>query len=266
MKAHTLALFSKNLLTPADKAAQREVAQQEGFVREVDEALREDQLIGAIKSYAKIGGAAIAAALLALAGWLWWGNHSASVAGEHGEQMTEALDQLDAGKVDAAQTDLTVLADKGGDGSRAAAQMLQAGIALSQNKADQAKQIYARVASDSSAPQPYRDLATIRQTALQFDSMKPEEVIAKLKPMAAPGNPWFPSAGELVGIAYLKQGHKDLAGPLFAAIAKDKDAPESLRSRGRQMAGLLGVDAIDDEVKAGGNEAAAGGNEAPTAH
>ena len=87
--------------------------------------------------------------------------------------------------------------------------------------------------------------------------MKPEEVIAKLKSLAVPGNPWFASAGELVGIAYIKQGHNDLAGPLFAAIAKDKDAPESLRSRGRQMAGLLGVDAIDDAVLAGGNKAIA---------
>jgi len=43
-----------------------------------------------------------------------------------------------------------------------------------------------------------------------------------------------------------------MAGPLFAAIARDKDTPESLRNRARQMAGLLGVDAIDDAAKAAG--------------
>ena len=39
------------------------------------------------------------------------------------------------------------------------------------------------------------------------------------------------------------------AGPLFAAISKDKNAPASLRSRTRQLAGVLGVDAIDDVDK-----------------
>ena len=35
-------------------------------------------------------------------------------------------------------------------------------------------------------------------------------------------------------------------GALFAQIAKDQTAPESVRSRARQMAGVLGVDAIED--------------------
>ena len=90
----------------------------------------------------------------------------------------------------------------------------------------------------------------MRLVALRFDAMKPEEVIAKLKPLAVPGNAFFPSAGELVGLAYMKQGHNDLAGPLFATIAKQKDAPDSLRSRVRQLAGLLGVDTVDDARKA----------------
>ena len=71
-------------------------------------------------------------------------------------------------------------------------------------------------------------------------------MIDRLKPLATPGNPWFGSAGELVAMAYLKQGKQDLAGPLFAAIAKDEDVPQTLRSRTRQMAGLLGYDAVVD--------------------
>jgi len=37
-----------------------------------------------------------------------------------------------------------------------------------------------------------------------------------------------------------------MVGPLFGAIAKDKDQPDSLRARARQMAGVLGFDAVDD--------------------
>jgi hypothetical protein len=52
----------------------------------------------------------------------------------------------------------------------------------------------------------------------------------------------------------MKQNRNDLAGPLFAAISRDKALPESLRRRTQQLAGLLGVDAIDDVAKAAGDE------------
>jgi hypothetical protein len=47
-------------------------------------------------------------------------------------------------------------------------------------------------------------------------------------------------------MAYMKQGKAELAGPLFAAIAMDEDVPQTLRSRTRQLAGLLGYDAVTD--------------------
>jgi hypothetical protein len=47
-------------------------------------------------------------------------------------------------------------------------------------------------------------------------------------------------------MAYLDQGKNAEAGALFAAISKDKNTSDSMKSRTRQMAGLLGVDAIDD--------------------
>jgi hypothetical protein len=40
---------------------------------------------------------------------------------------------------------------------------------------------------------------------------------------------------------------------LFAAIARDKSVPVTLQRRARQMAGLLGADAIDDVNEAAGS-------------
>jgi hypothetical protein len=93
--------------------------------------------------------------------------------------------------------------------------------------------------------------------------MQPQAVIDRLKPLATPGNPWFGSAGELVAMAYLKQGKENLAGPLLAAIAKDDQVPQTLRARTRQLAGVLGYDAVVDvdqtltELRGDSNAAAA---------
>jgi hypothetical protein len=92
-------------------------------------------------------------------------------------------------------------------------------------------------------PQPYRDAALIRQTALEFDQLQPQEIVARLQPLAKPGNPWFGSAGEMTAMALIKQGKKAEAGQLFAAIARDTNVPPSLRARSVQIAGTLGFDA-----------------------
>jgi hypothetical protein len=232
----------------AGKIATRDAAQNDAFLREVDEALREDEFFTALRRHGKPALAAIFAGLALLAFYLWWGNHREGQRAAHGEQFTLALDQLDAGNLGPASTGLSSLAS-GTDGSAAGARLLQADIALKQGKNDEAARLYAAVYADQAAPEPFRQLANIREVAVRFDSLSPDVVVSRLKPLAIPGNPWFGSAGELVGMAYLKQGNKALAGPLFGAIARDKATPDSLRGRSRQIAGLMGFDAIDDIAK-----------------
>lgn len=252
--------------SPADAAA---VAQQDGFLREVDEALREQEVFDAIKRYGRMVAIAIVVVLIAVGGYLWWEHREQAALGERGEQLTLALDQVEAARLDTAVAQLAPLSAAGPEGSQAAAQLLRAGVLAEQGKSADAVKIFAAVAANAKAPQPFRDLATIRQVALGFDGMPAEQAVTLLKPLAVPGKPFFGSAGELLGIAYMKQGRNDLAGPLFAAISRDKAVPETLRRRARQMAGLLGVDAVDDVNQAANgtaaNNAADGAPAAPAA-
>jgi hypothetical protein len=251
-KAPKLALRPTPPKSRDEKQAERDAAQQGVFLREVDDALREDELLGAYKRYGKTLAAGIALGLAIFAGYLFWNNTQERKAGEHGEQLTLALDDLEQGRIEPANKKFGELASDSSDGTKVAGQLMQAGIALQQGRRADAVKGFAAIAADEDAPGPYRELALIREVAANFDAMPPQQVIDRLKPLAVPGNAWFGSAGEMVGAAYLKQNRKDLAGPLFAAIARDKDAPETVRNRARQMAGLLGVDAIDDTAKTAG--------------
>jgi hypothetical protein len=237
--------------------AAREAAQQEGFLREVDEALREEQVMGLLSRYGKPLGLAIVLGLAGLGGYLWWDKSREDQAADSAVKTLTALEQLTGGNRDAASKELTGLSKDGPDGSRAVAALTLAGIAADQGKTEEAAKAFAKVAADSSVPQPFRDLATLREMGVRFDAAPPAEVIAKLKPLAVPGNAWFGPAGELVAMAYLKQNKPELAGPLLAAIAKDKDTPETLRARARQLAAQLGYDAVDDVKKLLGGESAA---------
>ncbi|EQB32494.1 tetratricopeptide repeat protein [Sphingobium ummariense] len=222
----------------------------EAFMREVDEAVRQDRMLTFWQRYGRWLVVAVVLGLILFAGWLYWQQHSRTQSEAVSEQMDALLSTATRGGTpDAKQLDALTQASQ--PGYRAGALMLKAGIAARKGDSKAAIAAYQAIAADNSLDQPYRDLALIRQTALEFESLKPQQIVDRLKPLAVEGAPWFGSAGELVAIAYMKMGKPDLAGPMFAAMAKDKTVPDSIRSRARQMAGLLGIDAVETPAEPG---------------
>jgi len=213
------------------------------FLREVDENLRRDRL----RDFAKKHGSWIIAGVLlflaASGGFIWWQQHQVNRSEGQVEELSTIYRDIGAGKVDKAPQQLDQLAASGSKSVRASALFTRAALALQQNDQKLAISKYREIAGDGGLPQAYRDAALIRQTALEFDQIKPDEVISRMSPFSKPGNPWFGTAGEMTALAMIKQGKKDEAGRLFAAIAKDKTVPEGIRGRAVQIAGSLGVDA-----------------------
>lgn len=229
-----------------NQLAQRRAAEQDVLLREVDDAVRQDRLSNAIVKYKWPAIGLFVLALAGLGGGLWYRDYRQGELDRRSETLVTAYDQLEAGRTQEASAQLAPVAADGGSAAAASAKLALAAIALRENRTAEAYKQFEAVAADGNVPQPYRDLATVRLMASRFDQLKPEDVIARLKPLAVPGNPWFGSAGEMVAMAYLKQNREDLAGPLLASIAKDETVPQTLRSRTRQLAGLLGFDAVVD--------------------
>lgn len=215
----------------------------ESFVREVDENLRRDQMADAARQYGKWIVAAVILFLAAIAGYLYWQNRQQAQAAADSEAMTAALDKITANDIKGGQAAIQPLTDSSNDVTRATAQLTNAALALRQNDRTTAAAIYKRVAADGDLPQAFRDVALVRAVAVEYDSLKPDEVIARLSPLAQPGNPFFGSAGEMTGMAMIAKGDRAGAGQLFARIAADSQVPETIRSRAVQIAGSLGVDA-----------------------
>ena len=230
----------------AELAARRKSAEEEAYLREVDEAVRADDLKDFGTRYGKplaIGVAVLVAALAAF--FLWWQPTQRAEREARSENLVSALDQLQAGNLDAADERLAGL-EEGGDAAAFNARLLRAAIAAQRGETAEALTLYDAVAKDSSVPEPVRALATVRWAATGFDTLDKDAIVAALRPFAVPGEPFFASAGELMAMAHLEAGRERQAGELFAQIAQDDDAPESLKSRARQMAGVLGIDAIEN--------------------
>lgn len=223
----------------------------EAFLREVNEQVRLDTATQFWKRWGIALVGALLAVLLAFAGYLWWQNDRTARAGVEGETMSLALDDLSAGRVAKAEGELAKLSSSSVPGYKAAAKLALAASKLGKGDNKGAATDFATVAADTSIAQPYRDLATVRQVAAAFDTMPPAEVVAKLKPLAVAGKPFFGSAGEMSAIAMMKMNQQRQAGAIFAALAKDEGVPESIRSRAVQLAGVLGVDAAPTGATSG---------------
>ena len=215
----------------------------ETFLREVDENLRRDQLQQIARKYGAWIGAAVVLLLVAVGGWIYWQDRQENAAAQDSEVLAQIYADIGAGRVANVPQRLDALAVESDGALKASAMLARAAVAVEQNDRAAATAKFNQVAADEDLPQPYRDLGLIRATAMEFDTIRPEQVIARLKPLTKPGNPWFGSAGELTAMALIKQGKKLEAGRLFAAIAADQQVPESIRARSVQIAGTLGVDA-----------------------
>jgi hypothetical protein len=215
----------------------------ESFVREVDENLRRDQAQDFLKKNGPWIIGAVLLFLAAVAGYLYWQDRQLKASEADTEKLNEVMMEIGGGQIATAEKDLPALQGSKSQGISAAARLTHAALLLDKSDRKAAIDEYRAVANDKDLAQPYRDVAMIRLTALEFDQIKPEDVIARLDPLAKPGNPWFGSAGELTAMAMLKQGKKSEAGRMFAAMAADNQVPNTIRSRAVQIAGTLGVDA-----------------------
>lgn len=215
---------------------------EDAFLREVDEEVRRDQLSGLWKRWGTLIITLVVALLAGLAGWLWWQDQQEKAAGASGEQLVQAIDKMGVGDNEAARPLLEELVKGGKGGYPALARFMQAADQAAVGEDDKAAATLEALAGDAGIAQPLRDAALLKFVRLRFDALEPADVIARLKPLAVPGNPWFGIAAEMSALAHLKAGTPEQAKPLLIAMAKDEALPQSLRNRATQLALTLGVE------------------------
>lgn len=214
------------------------------FIREVDDAVREDRARTFLLKFGVPILVLVVIGLVALAGWLYWQSSTAAAAGANGRVFSTAIDSLNSGRPKAAAAAVEPLA-KGDDATyRALALMVQGNAAAAENQLPLAATRFGTVANDAKVDPALRNVALLRQTQTEFDTLAPEAIVARLRSLVATPGPAFASAAELTALAELKRGNDRAAGQLFKRIAEAPGVPDSLKSRAVQMAGMLGVDAV----------------------
>lgn len=224
----------------------------DSFIEEVTEEVRRDRLFAMFRKY---GWIAVLAILLVVGGSAWseWQKAQARAAAEaFGDGLLTALD---GDTPEARREGLAAVSAVGGQ------QAIRSLLEASDPVQDRAATLTAldSLIADATAPQVYRDLASLRRVVIMGADMPATDRKAALDAIAVPGRPFRPLAVEQLAYLALETGDRTAAVTGLKSLVQDQEAPQGLRRRASQMLMALG-EPVETPTAGAAPEPAAGGN------
>jgi hypothetical protein len=214
---------------------------------EVDEELRAERAQQLLKRYA---GLILAAAVLivgAAAGWQGWRWYEARQDQKAAAEYLTAMTLADASPTGGNETSRAAaaaafanVAANSPEGYATLARLHEAALKADAGDLRGATALWDRVAGDGSADPLLRDLASLLWAQHQLDQGDPALLEARLKPLAAPGNPWHTLAEEQLALLDMRLGKRDQARTTLQRLAADTTAPSGVRGRASGLLTRLG--------------------------
>lgn len=211
----------------------------DSFVREVDEAIRQDEfkrLWDRFGMFVLAGAVLIVAGVAGYKGWNYW---QANRAAEAGARFVGALALEEDKKTQDAQAAFKELADGGPQGYRVLSRFQLASYDSKAGKRADAVKAYGELAEDGSVPPALQDYARIQAAVLLVDEASLAEMKRRVEDLAESDSTWRHSARELLGLAAYREGNEAEAERYFSAMLIDPGIPAGLRSRAEMMLALV---------------------------
>lgn len=209
------------------------------FIREVDEGLRQDRTLTALKRYGPyLAGAAIAV-LIGVGGWQAWDAYTTNAARAQADAFNAALQLANEGDLDAAKASFERLAGEGPASYRVMAQMELAAILAAQGDLQGAIAGYDE-AAEAARDETMAKTAQLRAAYLVADTQDFQALRTRLQALIAEGGPISFLAQELLAVEAWEAGDAELARGTLENLQLAFDAPESVRERAGLALAVVG--------------------------
>jgi hypothetical protein len=229
------------------------------FIREVDEAVRQERWLKLWNQYGTYLVAAVLAIVLGTAAGIGWREYQASARLDEARRFIAAADLLDAGQHEQAAQAFEALAADARSGYRDLARLRAAAARAAAGDAAGRQTALGEVTARG-------DAADVRQLGrlLVLQSEVDEGAgAADLEPLTRDGVPWRHSAAEMQALAQIRAGQTEAARETLRPLVDDPSAPVNLSRRAAELLAALGEPAAAPVEDAGqdGEAAGAGGEE-----
>lgn len=218
----------------------RDGENSDGFIREVDEAVRQDRLMAVWKQYGTYIVGASLAVVVGVAASVGWQNYQESQRAGHARAMAEATALLAEDKPAEAAAAFKALADDVGGGVAVVARLRAAGAEKEAGSPEAKLGLLEDLSDNQDASSVYRRLADLLVRQEAFNDSDADALIDELDQAAAPDNPWRSSLIELKAIAQMKAGRVDEARATLETLLESETTPDNMQRRAAELLRALG--------------------------
>jgi hypothetical protein len=208
------------------------------FLREVDEAVRQERYK---RLWDKYGFYAIGAAVVLISGvagyqaWSFWKSQQAQNAGA---EFVRALSVQAEDSPEARQT-FAELAAQGPTGYRVLSRLQLAAAEAKAGETAKAVALYDELAQDGRVDPILQGYARIQAATLRLDEADSAEIEQRVGEIAAGDGYWRYSARELLGLAAYRAKNQAEAEKHFSRLVGDPGTPQNLRRRAEVLLALI---------------------------
>jgi hypothetical protein len=210
------------------------------FLDEVAQDVQREKWINLWKKNRTYIFTVILAIILGSAAGILWRDYQKNRRMEESRVLAQALDKVRSNDLDGATDILKGLEEDSGRTYKMLSKFTRAGLALQQNKPDEAMALYLEIAEKDGVDRKYRALAAIRAgyVALQQDKMD-DTLRDRIRKIADSKDDWRFSALELEGMDLILQGKTEEAGKVFETLKQESKIPENIKTRAEVLANRL---------------------------
>jgi hypothetical protein len=218
----------------------RDSGQGDEFIREVDEAVRQERWLKLWKQYGNLIIGAAVVVVAAAAGVVGWRAYQDSRLQDQASRYNAATALLNDDRPAEAAAAFRALAQDASGGYAVLAR-LQAAQALGEAGDSAGKlSMLQGLAKDDGAAEIYRELAELLEAQQAFGETSPDNLENQLAPLTAENDPWRYSALELSALAALRAGDTTRARETLGELVDDPRTPPGLGRRAAELLSALG--------------------------
>jgi hypothetical protein len=232
------------------------------FIREVDEAVRQDQWLKLWKRYGSYVVAAALAVVVGTAAGVGWRTWQQNERLDEARRCAAAQQMLSDDRPAEAAAAFEALAEEASGGYRVLARLRAAEARAAAGDPAAAAGILEQLAANDEAGPRYRSLGELLAAQRALTDADPGALLAQLEPLIGVDNPWRHSALELRALAQMQSGDTAAARQTLDDLLADPLTPPELGRRAAELLAFLGGPPADAPAEPRAEQPAA---EEPTA-
>ena len=215
-------------------------ANTDEFIREVDEAVRQEQWLKLWKRYGSYIVAAVLAVVIGTAAGVGWRTWQQGQRLDEARRYAAAQQMLSNERPAEAAEAFAALAEDASSGYRVLARLRAAEARAAAGDPVAATATLEQLAANDDAAPRYRSLGELLAAQRAFADADPGALLAELEPLIGINDPWRHSALELRALAQMRSGDTAAARQTLDDLLADPLTPPDLGRRAAELLAFLG--------------------------